>query len=290
MWHIVVCSICAGGSASTTTCRSTPAAFLPSWWTPSVASSGAALPAHYNKASSGRDQEPTRNVLLITLSAMLPCQCTTSLRLSPQSPSCERVVLVCAWGKEEEYWHCSTPQDGGSGQVRGHTHTRGVPAGRCRGRPHEPGQQHCPACQEEDLPPSSPTTPSPAEKGVLCLLLSDTHKPELPSPIPPSLSLLPPLPAVALRETLLRSSWSGTLAALTLLLEACGDEMLRENILKAHLSFIHLCGRCGMTDPRDAFLTSLCQAALPGTVCLVSCPWTSDNCHHCHLSLRFPHC
>ena len=59
-------------------------------------------------------------------------------------------------------------------------------------------------------------------------------------------------------------SWSGVLAALSLLLDACGDEMIRENILKAHLNYIHLCGRYLLLPQRDAFLTSLCKAALPG--------------------------
>ena len=104
---------------------------------------------------------------------------------------------------------------------------------------------------------------------MCAVLLSDTPMPEVgwcPSP-----------PPGALREILLHSSWSGMLAALALLLEACGDEMLRENILKAHLSFIHLCGRCGMTEPRDAFLTSLCKAALPGhyAMALVTGPATT---------------
>lgn len=107
--------------------------------------------------------------------------------------------------------------------------------------------------------PSSPTTPPSAEKGVCVLCCSQTY-PSLRWVGPP----LPSRPPGALREVLLHSSWSGMLAALALLLDACGDEMLRENILKAHLSFIHLCGRCGLTEPRDAFLTSLCKAALPG--------------------------
>ena len=54
------------------------------------------------------------------------------------------------------------------------------------------------------------------------------------------------------------------LAALSELLDACGDEMITENILKAHLNYIHLCGRHQLVAPRDAFLTSLCKSALPG--------------------------
>jgi hypothetical protein len=34
-------------------------------------------------------------------------------------------------------------------------------------------------------------------------------------------------------------------------------------ILAAHQTFIMLCGQLEMTAPRDAFLTSLCKAALP---------------------------
>jgi hypothetical protein len=67
-----------------------------------------------------------------------------------------------------------------------------------------------------------------------------------------------------LNKHLLMTTWSGMLAALSLLLDACGDEMITENILKAHLNYIHLCGRYHLAAPRDAFLTSLCRSALPG--------------------------
>ena len=34
-------------------------------------------------------------------------------------------------------------------------------------------------------------------------------------------------------------------------------------ILDSHQTYIYLCGKLGMTSPRDAFITSLCKACLP---------------------------
>lgn len=64
-------------------------------------------------------------------------------------------------------------------------------------------------------------------------------------------------------EVMIKSSWSGMLAALSLLLNACGDEQVTEDILKAHETYVYLCGKMKLTIPRDAFITELCKGSLP---------------------------
>ena len=41
------------------------------------------------------------------------------------------------------------------------------------------------------------------------------------------------------------------------------DEAATEAILKCKQSYANLCGKLGMTTPRDAFITALCKASLP---------------------------
>jgi len=41
------------------------------------------------------------------------------------------------------------------------------------------------------------------------------------------------------------------------------DERTTSRLLKAHQTFILLCGQLKMMVPRDAFLTSLCKCTLP---------------------------
>ena len=41
------------------------------------------------------------------------------------------------------------------------------------------------------------------------------------------------------------------------------DEAATEAILKCEQSYANLCGKLGMTTPRDAFITALCKASLP---------------------------
>ena len=41
------------------------------------------------------------------------------------------------------------------------------------------------------------------------------------------------------------------------------DERTTGRLLKAHQTFILLCGQLQMMSPRDAFLTSLCKGTLP---------------------------
>ncbi|XP_013409235.1 protein MON2 homolog [Lingula anatina] len=64
-------------------------------------------------------------------------------------------------------------------------------------------------------------------------------------------------------QTLIESSWTGMLAALSLLLDASTDESATEAILKSQQTYASMCGELGMTTPRDAFITSLCKASLP---------------------------
>ncbi|KAL4226466.1 hypothetical protein ACF0H5_014449 [Mactra antiquata] len=66
-----------------------------------------------------------------------------------------------------------------------------------------------------------------------------------------------------LYEELVNSSWCGMMAALSLLLDASTDESATESVLKCEEAFISLCGKLGMTIPRDAFITALCKASLP---------------------------
>ena len=42
-----------------------------------------------------------------------------------------------------------------------------------------------------------------------------------------------------------------------------GDEQVTEDILKAHETYVYLCGKMKLTIPRDAFITELCKGSLP---------------------------
>ncbi|XP_071784170.1 protein MON2 homolog isoform X2 [Asterias amurensis] len=82
-------------------------------------------------------------------------------------------------------------------------------------------------------------------------------------------------------EEIVNSSWCGVLAALTLLLDACMEESATESILKSQELYASLCGKLGLTVPRDAFVTSLCKASLPPhyalTVLNIAAPQTPSN-------------
>ena len=41
------------------------------------------------------------------------------------------------------------------------------------------------------------------------------------------------------------------------------DETATESILKSEELYASLCGKLGLTVPRDAFVTALCKASLP---------------------------
>ncbi|PFX29349.1 Protein MON2-like [Stylophora pistillata] len=64
-------------------------------------------------------------------------------------------------------------------------------------------------------------------------------------------------------QEMVSASWCGILASLSLLLEASNDETVTESILKSYQLYANVCGILGLTTPRDAFITSLCKAALP---------------------------
>ena len=48
-----------------------------------------------------------------------------------------------------------------------------------------------------------------------------------------------------------------------LLLFCSNDESATETILKSYQLYANVCGILNLTTPRDAFITSLCKAALP---------------------------
>ena len=47
------------------------------------------------------------------------------------------------------------------------------------------------------------------------------------------------------------------------LISSSGDEQVTEDILKAHETYVYLCGKMKLTIPRDAFITELCKGSLP---------------------------
>ncbi|EDO31510.1 predicted protein [Nematostella vectensis] len=67
----------------------------------------------------------------------------------------------------------------------------------------------------------------------------------------------------AIGKEMVSASWCGVLASLSLLLEASNDETGTEAILKSYQTFANVCGILSLNTPRDAFITSLCKAALP---------------------------
>lgn len=81
--------------------------------------------------------------------------------------------------------------------------------------------------------------------------------------------------------TLVESSWCGVMSALSLLLEACTDEVATESILKSMELYASLCGKLNQTMSRDAFVTSLCRSALPAhyalTVLNIATPQSTSN-------------
>ncbi|XP_038067855.1 protein MON2 homolog isoform X2 [Patiria miniata] len=88
-------------------------------------------------------------------------------------------------------------------------------------------------------------------------------------------------------EEIVNSSWCGVLAALTLLLDACMEESATESILKSQELYASLCGKLGLTIPRDAFVTSLCKASLPPhyalTVLNIAAPQTPSSAQRGHV-------
>ncbi|XP_022081616.1 protein MON2 homolog isoform X2 [Acanthaster planci] len=88
-------------------------------------------------------------------------------------------------------------------------------------------------------------------------------------------------------EEIVNSSWCGVLAALTLLLDACLEESATESILKSQELYASLCGKLGLTVPRDAFVTSLCKASLPPhyalTVLNIAAPQTTSSAQRGHV-------
>lgn len=58
------------------------------------------------------------------------------------------------------------------------------------------------------------------------------------------------------------------------LLESSLDETITEQIVKSIRAFVYLCSLLGLNLQRDAFVTALCKAALPG------------NYAHCVLNLK----
>ena len=42
-----------------------------------------------------------------------------------------------------------------------------------------------------------------------------------------------------------------------------GDEQVSESFLKAHETYVYLCGKMKLAIPRDAFITELCKGSLP---------------------------
>ncbi len=65
-------------------------------------------------------------------------------------------------------------------------------------------------------------------------------------------------------------SWASILPSLSQMLSKSSDESTIESILRSYQLFIHICGICHLSTPRDAFLTSLCNFALPSTTVLLS--------------------
>ena len=60
-----------------------------------------------------------------------------------------------------------------------------------------------------------------------------------------------------------KALWQPLLGSLSLLLARCGTEETAQATLKAYQALTQACGALGLTQPRDAFLTSLCHYALP---------------------------
>ncbi|PAA83451.1 hypothetical protein BOX15_Mlig014339g3 [Macrostomum lignano] len=83
-----------------------------------------------------------------------------------------------------------------------------------------------------------------------------------------------------LHNTLVSSLWCAALAALSLLLETSTDESATESILKSLETMVSLCGRLGLTTPRDAFITAMCKASLPAAYALAVLSSASVSQHH----------
>ena len=56
---------------------------------------------------------------------------------------------------------------------------------------------------------------------------------------------------------------SSQMCQLLTFLSYSGDEQVTEDILKAHETYVYLCGKMKLTIPRDAFITELCKGSLP---------------------------
>lgn len=100
----------------------------------------------------------------------------------------------------------------------------------------------------------------------------DDSKPDSPQPQPSELQIFKEkLKKVneldsetrALHEMLLSSTWTGLVAAFSLLLEASTDESISESILKAMEKLTSYYGLYGLSKPRDAIIIAMCRSSLP---------------------------
>ncbi|OZJ05240.1 hypothetical protein BZG36_02292 [Bifiguratus adelaidae] len=73
----------------------------------------------------------------------------------------------------------------------------------------------------------------------------------------------PSYDTLILMSAMATAAWPGLLASHTFFLTAALDEELFQNVARAYQNFTNVCGMLRLNTPRDAFLTSLCKAAIP---------------------------
>ncbi|KAH9258997.1 hypothetical protein BASA81_002617 [Batrachochytrium salamandrivorans] len=64
----------------------------------------------------------------------------------------------------------------------------------------------------------------------------------------------------------LEQSWRPCLAAMSQLLTACQEETAVQYLLRAYLSITTSCSRVGLVEARDAFISNMCEVALPSSL------------------------
>ncbi|CAK9290725.1 unnamed protein product [Gordionus sp. m RMFG-2023] len=62
---------------------------------------------------------------------------------------------------------------------------------------------------------------------------------------------------------LIQYSWLQILSSLTILLDATQSQILIDSLTNSMNKMIKICGLCDLSDPKMAFITSLCKASLP---------------------------
>ncbi|RUP49611.1 guanine nucleotide exchange factor in Golgi transport N-terminal-domain-containing protein, partial [Jimgerdemannia flammicorona] len=109
----------------------------------------------------------------------------------------------------------------------------------------------------------SPSTSTPTSTDATSAPTSSSSSTSNTNTINPGQESHPHHKDIILVTDMANIAWPGLLAALSFFFSANLDEELFHGVMRAYQNFTNVCGVLKLTIPRDAFLTSLCKAAVP---------------------------